>query len=129
MPGHIGTSIAINSGLVLGHPDPLAMSSEAVAAIRERMSSRGVALDQVSDEQIRQLVKQQGINFRDHAPMSAAEAATVILDGVKAERWRILVGTDAEALDRLVRESPETAYDSDFLERMRQQPGVNWQLS
>jgi NAD(P)-dependent dehydrogenase (short-subunit alcohol dehydrogenase family) len=33
--------------------------------------------------------------FRDQAPMSAAQAAQVILDGVREERWRILVGEDA----------------------------------
>ena len=33
--------------------------------------------------------------FRDEALTSAAQAATIILDGVKADRWRILVGTDA----------------------------------
>ncbi len=33
--------------------------------------------------------------FRDNAPMSAAQAATIILDGVRADTWRILVGDDA----------------------------------
>ena len=32
---------------------------------------------------------------------SAKEAAKVILDGVKADRWRILVGADAHRLDEL----------------------------
>ena len=56
--------------------------------------------------------------FRDQAPVTAAEAATVILDGVRAERWRILIGEDAEALDRLVREAPEEAYGESFMERL-----------
>ena len=51
-----------------------------------------------------------GSMFRDNAPMSAAEAATVILDGVKAGKWRILVGDDAHALDERVRADPETVY-------------------
>jgi hypothetical protein len=34
---------------------------------------------------------------------------------VKKNQWRILVGPDAEALDRRVRENPERAYDADFL--------------
>jgi hypothetical protein len=46
--------------------------------------------------------------------MTAGEAAKVILDGVKAERWRILVGKDAEAMDRLVREKPEDMSDKAF---------------
>jgi hypothetical protein len=55
--------------------------------------------------------------FREEAPTSAAQAATIILDGVKADRWRILVGEDAHRLDDLVRSSPEQAYDVDFFER------------
>jgi hypothetical protein len=56
--------------------------------------------------------------FRDNAPMTAAEAAQAILDGVRAERWRILVGRDAEVLDRLVRERPEEAYGEAFMQRL-----------
>ena len=41
-------------------------------------------------------------------------AATIILDGVKKDHWRILVGKDAEALDRAVRKSPLHTYDLDF---------------
>jgi len=37
--------------------------------------------------------------------MTAAAAATVILDGVKAGRWRILVGDDAHRLDERVRQN------------------------
>jgi hypothetical protein len=51
--------------------------------------------------------------FRDNAPMTAAQAATVILDGVRNERWRILVGDDAQALDESVRANPENAYGPD----------------
>ena len=50
-------------------------------------------------------------------PSRAAAAATTILDGVKADRWRILVGDDAHRLDDLVRRSPEQAYDVDFFAR------------
>jgi NAD(P)-dependent dehydrogenase (short-subunit alcohol dehydrogenase family) len=49
--------------------------------------------------------------FRDSAPLSAAGAATVILDGVRSGAWRILVGEDAEGLDQYVRAHPEDAYD------------------
>ena len=52
-----------------------------------------------------------GDMFRDSAPMSAAEAATVILDGVREGRWRILVGDDAHQLDEAVRANPDGAYD------------------
>ena len=46
--------------------------------------------------------------------MTAAAAAEVILAGVKADRWRILVGDDAHEIDRRVRQSPEQAYEEDF---------------
>jgi NAD(P)-dependent dehydrogenase (short-subunit alcohol dehydrogenase family) len=49
--------------------------------------------------------------FHDTAPLSAEGAATVILDGVRAGAWRILVGADAVALDAYVRACPEDAYD------------------
>jgi hypothetical protein len=67
----------------------------------------------MSDEQLRAVMHQLAINFRDNAPMTAAQAATVILDGVRNDRWRILVGEDAKALDRMVRETPEDAYERD----------------
>lgn len=54
--------------------------------------------------------------FRDTAPLSAAQAASVILEGVRARKWRILVGEDAHKLDRLAREAPEQLYDPKFLE-------------
>jgi hypothetical protein len=64
--------------------------------------------------------------FREEAPISAAAAATIILDGVKADRWRILVGEDAQRLDELVRQSPERAYDLDFFESFAAEAG--WRL-
>jgi len=57
-------------------------------------------------------------NFRNSAPMTAKQAATVILDGVKAGEWRILVGEDAHVLDMAVRQAPEEAYDIDFRDRL-----------
>ena len=52
--------------------------------------------------------------------MAPAEAARVILEGVKRKQWRILIGSDTRTLDRLVRESPESAYDPDFVDRWRE---------
>src|SRR4051794_21330190 len=45
---------------------------------------------------------------------------------VKAARWRILVGPDAERLDQLVRQSPEQAYDIDFSEGFARE--VEWRV-
>jgi hypothetical protein len=49
--------------------------------------------------------------FHDSALLSAAGAATVILDGVRSGAWRILVGQDAYGLDQYVRAHPDDAYD------------------
>jgi NAD(P)-dependent dehydrogenase (short-subunit alcohol dehydrogenase family) len=53
--------------------------------------------------------------FYDSAPVSAAQATTVILDGVRSGAWRILVGTDARILDEYVRAHPDDTYDYEKL--------------
>jgi NAD(P)-dependent dehydrogenase (short-subunit alcohol dehydrogenase family) len=125
MPGHIGTSIAINTGKVLGRPAPKDLSAADVAVIRKRMSERGMPVGNETDDQIRAALEQQALDFRDKAPLTAAQAATIILDGVRNDRWRILVGDDAHTLDRMVREAPEQAYEIDFLTALRGQGHLN----
>ena len=116
MPGHIGTSIVINSARMLGR-DPKQMSAEQLEEARAAIARLGFEIGAVPDEMLRELLQQRAEAFRDQAPMSASDAATVILDGVRAERWRILVGKDAEVLDRMVRDTPEEAYEQSFFER------------
>ena len=85
MPGHIGTSIVENS---------------------MRHGAREL------DMETAEMVQLMSDMFRDQAPMTAAEASTEILDGVREGRWRILVGDDARKLDQAVRANPEIAYES-----------------
>jgi NAD(P)-dependent dehydrogenase (short-subunit alcohol dehydrogenase family) len=118
MPGHIGTSIVFNSGSYLGR-DPKELDEEQVAQIRERFSGRGLDLSSASDEDLRNVMVAMAEGFRDNAPTTAAQAATIILDGVRAGTWRILVGDDAHILDEAVRADPEQAYEPAFLERLR----------
>lgn len=120
MPGHIGTSIALNTAKVLRGRGAMEMSAEEVAQARTRLIARGLPLDNVPDDHIRAALHQQGVDFRDKAPVSAAQAATIILDGVRADRWRILVGEDAAQLDAAVRAAPELAYEPDFAQRIRE---------
>ncbi len=120
MPGHIGTSIVMNTAAVLGKPDALHMSATDVAATRELLARRGIPVETMSDDDVRAAIHQLAIAFRDAAPVTAAQAATIILDGVRTDRWRILVGDDAHAVDRLARESPETAYDQSFVDALRE---------
>ncbi|HUO12801.1 MAG TPA: SDR family oxidoreductase [Caulobacteraceae bacterium] len=126
MPGHIGTDIAINSRKVLMGSDETALGPEALKMARERMAAMGVAADQLSDAQIQAAIDEQGRRFRDDAPTTAAQAAKIILDGVKAETWRILVGDDAHRMDELVRADPEHAYEPEFFQRLAQNTG--WRL-
>ncbi len=114
MPGHIGTSIVFNSAKVLGKADALSASVEDIARVRELITRRGLPGDTLTDDQIRGFMHQMATSFRDNAPVSAAEAATTILDGVRTDTWRILVGEDARVLDEMVRKSPELAYEGSF---------------
>jgi NAD(P)-dependent dehydrogenase (short-subunit alcohol dehydrogenase family) len=118
MPGHIGTSIVMNSYRAHG-AEPKELSADQIDAIRRRLAGQGIDLGGVSDEDIRLGMQAQAEGFRDNAPTSAAAAAAVILDGVRAGRWRILVGDDAHRLDELVRADPASAYDPVFEERLR----------
>jgi NAD(P)-dependent dehydrogenase (short-subunit alcohol dehydrogenase family) len=117
MPGHIGTSIVANSGSYFGR-NPKDMDDEALAQVRAEFGKQGLDVSGASDEDIRAGMIAMADGFRDNAPMTAAEAATVILDGVKAKRWRILVGQDAHALDQFVRHQPEEAYEPALLESL-----------
>ena len=44
----------------------------------------------------------------------------MILNGVREERWRILVGNDAQILDNMVRANPEEAYTMEFMGKLRE---------
>jgi NAD(P)-dependent dehydrogenase (short-subunit alcohol dehydrogenase family) len=126
MPGHIGTSIAVNTRKVMSGNDSDTMSAEELGRARQRFSAAGVAPEQLTDEAIQAMAAEGARRFLEDAPMTAAAAATVILDGVKAERWRILVGDDAHRMDEMVRAEPENAYDPDFFQRLSN--GVGWRL-
>jgi hypothetical protein len=117
MPGHIGTSIVINSGRFLGR-EPKQIPDEELVSVRDRMERMGFEVGGATNDDIRNALQARAESFRDEAPMTASEAATVILDGVRSQTWRILVGQDAVALDRLVRENPEGAYETAFMERL-----------
>ncbi|MEO1304937.1 MAG: SDR family oxidoreductase [Pseudomonadota bacterium] len=95
MPGHIGTSIALNTMREFGD----LLDDDIPAGDPEN----------ADDPQAR------GEAFRDNG-LDPIEAANIILQGVRDERWRILVGPDAQALDQAVRNAPEEAYEQSFME-------------
>ena len=115
IPGHIGTSIVTNTIRVLGKAEIEDMPAEDVQRLRNLLQLRGLPVADMPDEQIRQAMAQMAVMFRENAPTTAARAATIILDGVRNEEWRILVGDDALALDKLVRSTPELAYEEKFM--------------
>jgi len=118
MPGHIGTSIVINSGKAHGRTPEL-MTDEDLSRMRRQLAARGLPVEAISDEDLRKGAQMMGEGFRDNAPTTSKQAATIILEGVRANRWRILVGEDAEQLDREVRADPEHAYDPEFWEALQ----------
>ncbi len=121
MPGHIGTGIVANSRRIqTGTDEP---SATEIAAVRRRQAAAGRI---VSEEEVRQAAAERDHRFLDQAPTSAAEAATIILDGVKGDRWRILVGEDAHRLDERVRADPEQAYGDAFYDSFAAE--VGWRL-
>jgi NAD(P)-dependent dehydrogenase (short-subunit alcohol dehydrogenase family) len=126
MPGHIGTSIVANSRKVIAGNTGDATSPAEIAMVRSRIASMGIDASKLSDDQVMALANDRARKFHDDAPMTAAQAATVILDGVKAERWRILVGADAHVIDERVRAAPEQAYTGDFFQKVAAE--VGWKL-
>jgi NAD(P)-dependent dehydrogenase (short-subunit alcohol dehydrogenase family) len=126
MPGHVGTSIVSNSRKVQSGSDSDRLSPDEIVLTRARLTAAGVDVAHMSDDDIQAMVAERARSFLEDAPTSAAAAATIILDGVKADRWRILVGDDAHRLDERVRQTPERAYDLDFYQSFAAE--VGWRL-
>ncbi len=117
MPGHVGSQIGINTGRILGHRQPKDWTAEEVAVARKYQPMMGPNdMADLDDDAYRAEMQRRQEAFRD-APVTPAQAAEIILQGVKDDDWRILVGKDAVALDEAVREAPLEAYDLDFSER------------
>ena len=76
-----------------------------------------------SDPDIERMHAERARRFVTGAPTSAAEAAEIILVGVKADHLRILVGPDAHIIDRMVREDPDHAYEPEFYEHFATEAG------
>ena len=111
LPGHVGTSILPNTRRAQGLPGPGQLSGTQLADARTRLTEARLLAAGASDDEVRQVVTQLEDDFRDKAPVTAAQAAGIILDGVRAGTWRILIGEDARAIDAAVRAKPEASYD------------------
>jgi NAD(P)-dependent dehydrogenase (short-subunit alcohol dehydrogenase family) len=116
MPGHVGTDIVANSLRARGLPDPEQMSDAQLEGLiprdaRAGLIRAGLLAEGASAGELRRTLVRMNADFRDKAPVSAAEAVAIILDGVRSGAWRILVGADAKMIDAAVRRKPEAAYD------------------
>jgi short-subunit dehydrogenase len=116
LPGHVGTDIVVNSLRARGLPEPERMSDAQVEELippgaRAGLIRAGLLAAGASADELRQMLVRMNADFRDKAPLSAAQAAAVILDGVRSGAWRILVGEDAKMIDAAVRAHPKAAYD------------------
>jgi NAD(P)-dependent dehydrogenase (short-subunit alcohol dehydrogenase family) len=116
LPGHVGTDIITNSLVAQGLSAPEHMSDAQAEelvrpGVRDRLIQAGVLPEKPAAEDLRQFLARVNADFRDKAPVSAAQAATIILDGVRAGTWRILIGEDAKMIDERVRAKPHAAYD------------------
>ena len=80
MPGQIGTSIPLNTRKVQSGNQADAMDATQLAQARARFASMGRDASAMSDDDIRQRVAERERRFREEAPTSAAEAATIILN-------------------------------------------------
>ena len=116
LPGHVGTNIVVNSLRAMGLPEPERMSDAQVSEVipagtRDMLIQGGILPEGATGDDLRRFLVGANADFRDKAPVSAAQAATIILDGVRAGTWRILIGDDARMIDGAVRAKPEAAYD------------------
>jgi hypothetical protein len=102
------------------------LNPNEILQARLRLQGMGIDTGPMPDEEIQKIAADRARTFREEAPTTAAAAAKVILDGVKAGRWRILVGDDAHRLDERVRQTPERAYEPEFYQSFVAE--VGWRL-
>src|SRR5207237_4443639 len=99
MPGHIGTSIPLNSRKIQGGSESDAMTEKQLTQARARLASMGRDISGMSDDDVRNIIAERERRFTEEAPTSASEAAKIILDGVKADRSSSLGGAHPQARD------------------------------
>jgi NAD(P)-dependent dehydrogenase (short-subunit alcohol dehydrogenase family) len=111
LPGSVGTGIIANSRRAHGIPGPEDISDEQVEEAREFLVGAKLIAPNLPGYEVRRTLARFEEEATDKAPLSAADAATIILDGVRSGAWRILVGEDAAFIDERVRNMPESAYN------------------
>ena len=138
LPGSVGTDILDNTRRAHGLPGPEDLSDEQTEEARDFLVTAKLVAPDASPGEVRKTLVRLEKEGKDKAPLSAAEAAAIILDGVRSGAWRILVGKDVAFVDERIRSRPESAYDyaevfkdlpADLLQGVRDLPeGIRDQL-
>ena len=117
LPGVVNTDIAETSRRALGLPEWEQLSDAQLLELipaqgRAVLIGMGLLPEDFSADDLRQAIPRLKEEFRDQG-FSPAQAATIILDGVRSGAWRILVGEEAKMLDEQARANPEAPFDYD----------------
>src|SRR5580658_479652 len=115
MPGVVNTDIAENSRRALGLPAWDQLSDAQLLELlpgntRGTLIEMGLLAQDFSADDLRQVIRRMKPELQDQG-FTAAQAATIILDGVRSGAWRILVGEEAKMLDEQVRANPRAPFD------------------
>jgi hypothetical protein len=107
--------MAENSRRVLGLPEVGQLSdAELMGQIPEEaraiLIGMGLLAEGFSADDLRQAIPRIKDEFRGKG-FTAAQAATIIVDGIRSGAWRVLVGDEAAMLDEQVRADPEAPFD------------------
>jgi NAD(P)-dependent dehydrogenase (short-subunit alcohol dehydrogenase family) len=116
MPGVVNTDIYVNSRRALGQPEWEQLSDAELLELipddtRATLIAMGLLAEDFSADDLRQAIPRLKAEFIQDKGFTAAQAATIILDGVRSGAWRILVGEEAKMLDAAVRANPETPFN------------------
>jgi NAD(P)-dependent dehydrogenase (short-subunit alcohol dehydrogenase family) len=111
LPGSVGTDILANTRRAHAKPGPEDLSDEQTEKIRDFLVAAKLVRQDAPPDEVRKTLIRLEREGKGKALLSAAEAATIILDGVRSGAWRILVGKDVTFVDERVRTRPESAYD------------------
>jgi NAD(P)-dependent dehydrogenase (short-subunit alcohol dehydrogenase family) len=109
MPGSVSSSISANTASIHGR-QPLQLSADQLAAERRRFHAQGVDVTAFDDDTLRLRLHEWSGDLERRALLTPDQAASQILDGLRAGKWRIVVGSEAIALDRVMRLFPTRAY-------------------
>ena len=86
MPGHVGTPILANSREIQSGRDTEALNASDIAQVRRRLAALGSNVSAMSDVDIQAASAERVRRYLEEAPTTAAQAATIILDGVHRQR-------------------------------------------